>query len=73
MQAPSHADQSPAGDQNAFVERVAELASLRLDDERVAALVQRLVAILVVRADQAPTGQESARRHNRIQSLIKRL
>jgi hypothetical protein len=73
MQAPTYADGSPAADQNAFVERVAELAAGRLDDERIAVLVQQLVSVLVQRADQAPTGQESARRHNRIQSLIKRL
>jgi hypothetical protein len=73
MQASIHAEGTPASDQNAFVERVAELASGRLDDERIAELVQRLVAVMVRRADQASSGQESARRHNRIQSLIKRL
>ena len=45
----------------------------RLDDEQIAILVQRLVALLVRRADGAETGQESARRHARIQALIKRL
>ncbi len=73
MQAPIHAEGSPASDQNAFVDRVTELAAGRLDDERIAALVQRLVEVMVRRADQASTGQETARRHNRIQSLIKRL
>ena len=73
MQASIHVEGSPASDQNAFVERVTELAAGRLDDERIASLVQRLVEVLVRRADQAPSGQESARRNNRIQSLIKRL
>ena len=73
MAAPSRAHGAVGDDQSVFVARVAELAAVRLDDERIAALVQRLVAVLVQRADGAPTGQESARRHNRIQNLIKRL
>ena len=64
---------APAVDQNAFVAKVANLAAERLDDQQIATLVQDLVAVLVRRADDAPSGAESARRHNRIQSLIKRL
>lgn len=60
-------------DQSLFVQKVCVLASERLDDDQIGALVQRLVAVLVERADDAPTGAESARRHNRIQNLIKRL
>ena len=73
MQASIRAEGSASSDQDAFVDRVAELAAGRLDDERIARLVQLLVAALVRRADDAPNGQESARRHNRIQNLIKRL
>jgi hypothetical protein len=73
MQASIYTEDTRAADQKAFVERVSELAAGRLDDESIATLVQRLVEVLVRRADQAPSGQESARRHNRIQSLIKRL
>jgi hypothetical protein len=73
MQASIYTEDTRAADQKAFVERVSELAAGRLDDESIATLVQRLVEVLVRRADQAPSGQESARRNNRIQSLIKRL
>jgi hypothetical protein len=73
MQASVQSEETRSADQNAFVERVSELAAGRLDDDRIASLVERLVGIMVQRADRAPTGQESARRHNRIQSLIKRL
>jgi hypothetical protein len=73
MQASAYTEDSRAADQRAFVERVTELAAGRLDDESIAHLVQRLVEVMVRRADQAPNSQESARRHGRIQSLIKRL
>ncbi len=73
MQASVYPEDSQSADQRAFVERVTELAEGRLDDENIAKLVQRLVEVMVRRADQAPSGQEVARRHNRIQSLIKRL
>lgn len=73
MQASTYPEDTRSADQKAFVARVTELAAGRLDDDSIATLVQRLVEIMVRRADQAPNGQESARRHNRIQSLIKRL
>jgi hypothetical protein len=60
-------------EQVAFVDKVTDLAAGRLDDERIATLVQQLVGVMVQRADRAPTGQEVARRHGRIQNLIKRL
>ena len=59
-------------EQNALVERLTGLAA-GLDDERIASLVQQLVALMVRRADGSQTGQEAARRHSRIQGLIKRL
>lgn len=59
--------------QDALMQECAEVAANHLDDERMAELVRRLISTLVVRADDAPTGQESARRHSRIQNLIKRL
>lgn len=61
-----------ASEQQALVERMAGLAE-GLDDERIAGLVQKLVRLMVQRADGAESGQEMARRHGRIQSLIKRL
>jgi len=60
-------------EQNVLVERLTTLAAEGLDDERIASLVQQLVVLMVRRADGSQTGQEAARRHNRIQSLIKRL
>jgi hypothetical protein len=60
-------------DQVAIVDKLTDVAAGRLDDERIASLVQRLVAVMVQRADRGATGQEIARRHNRIQNLIKRL
>ena len=59
-------------EQDSLMERAIGLTD-QLDDEQIAILVQRLVALLVRRADGAETGQESARRHARIQALIKRL
>ena len=59
--------------QDALMQQVADLASTHLDDDRMAELIKRLVSTMVHRADGAPTGQETARRHSRIQSLIKRL
>lgn len=59
--------------QDALMQQCADFAATHLDDDRMAALVQRLVSTMVVRADDAPTGQEAARRHSRIQNLIKRL
>ena len=63
----------PAPDQDALMEKFAELAAARLDDERLAGLVERLVSTLVHRADNAPTRVEGGRRRARIQNLIKRL
>jgi hypothetical protein len=62
-----------APDQDALMEKFAELAAARLDDERLAGLVERLVSTMVYRADNAPTRLEGGRRRARIQSLIKRL
>ena len=62
-----------AKNQDALMQEYADLAATHLDDERMAELVKRLISTMVVRADDAPTGQESARRHSRIQNLIKRL
>lgn len=59
--------------QDTLMQQVADLASSHLDDDRMAELIKRLVSTMVHRADGAPTGQETARRHSRIQSLIKRL
>lgn len=59
--------------QTALMQECADLAANHLDDDQMAELVKRLISTLVVRADNAPTGQESARRHSRIQNLIKRL
>ena len=59
--------------QDTLMQQVADLASTHLDDDRMAELIKRLVSTMVHRADDAPTGQETARRHSRIQSLIKRL
>ena len=72
MQALEDGADLSASEQQALVERMAGLAE-RLDDERIAGLVQRLVRLMVLRADAAESGQEVARRHSRIQSLIKRL
>jgi hypothetical protein len=58
--------------QDTLMQQVADLASAHLDDDRMAELIKRLVSTMVLRADEAPTGQEIARRHGRIQSLIKR-
>jgi hypothetical protein len=69
---PRHRD-APATNQDALMQEYAELAATHLDDERMAELVKRLVSTMVHRADGAPTGQETARRHSRIQNLIKRL
>lgn len=63
---------APSIDQRVFVQKVTALAAERLDDDQIGVLVQHLVAVLVQRADEV-TGAESAKRHNRIQSLIKRL
>jgi hypothetical protein len=60
-------------EQNVLVERLTSMAAEGLDDERIASLVQQLVVLMVRRADGSQTGQEAARRHNHIQSLIKRL
>ena len=43
----------PAPDQDALMEKFAELAAARLDDERLAGLVERLVSTMVYRADNA--------------------
>ena len=59
--------------QDTLMRQVADLAATHLDDDRLAELIKKLVSAMVLRADEAPTGQEIARRHSRIQSLIKRL
>ena len=64
---------APTIDPRVFVQKVTALAAERLDDDQIGVLVQHLVAVLVQRADEAPSGAECAKRHNRIQSLIKRL
>ena len=58
MQNP-HRREGLTKNQDALMQEYAELAATHLDDERMAELVKRLISTMVVRADDAPTGQES--------------